>query len=138
MLARFRVKIPLIGESSKPAPKLPRYLDPSYSRSDWRKDTTAFWKLTDEFADVKPGRKLGAPYMDDFFAQRQSVSLCEDCFRKYGWKEICSKYNYKVITWVKELADCAGCGSKHVYCTGFWPIEHHTSWAYPTSQMEVF
>lgn len=138
MLLRYRVKIPLVGRpASSQKPKssvkerspLWHALRGTYTRSDWRRHITDIWKRTDAHVSVKPGRTLGAVYMDDAIAQRLGVSLCPDCVSRYGWRALCRAHTYKVVWHPKELTDCAGCGAKHVYCTGFWPQEHPTPWA---------
>lgn len=66
---------------------------------------------------VKPERQLGAPWMDNFIAQRASVALCEDCNRRYDkwW----THYDYEPRNF-SELTDCDGCSKRLVICTGFY------------------
>lgn len=92
--------------------------------SNFPRSITDLFRSSRHLADVKPGRILGAPWMDDLIEQRQILSLCEDCTRKYGWKSWCSKQNYLPRWDPKPLTDCDGCGSDLIFCTNFWPAEH--------------
>jgi len=67
----------------------------------------------------KPGRKLGAVWIDRYASRRRNVTLCEECWRKYwGWWK---KYGYRA-DWVGWWSHCDGCG-RHVRCNGFYPEE---------------
>jgi len=114
---RFRFELPLSDLAGTPLGAL---LRGKLTRSDFRNITMETWEKTDRFAVVKPQRKLGATWMDDFFAQGLLVSLCSDCTRMYGhwWRQVHYLPNLEL-----NYADCDGCSLKLVAVTQFRPEE---------------
>ena len=59
---------------------------------------------------IKPGRRLGAPWLDRFIAIRTGVSLCDICSTLYGADLRSPKYSYRIDRTGLKLGDCDGCG----------------------------
>jgi hypothetical protein len=117
---RVRFKVPLIGGFAGHA------LAGRLTKSDIRRITMDAEKKSRHLAVVKPQRKLGAPWIDSFVANRQSVALCEDCTRRYWkWWE---RYDYRPIWSPKDLTDCDGCSTHLTYCTTFYWWKTKTDW----------
>lgn len=75
----------------------------------------------------KPGRMLGAVWIDKYVENRRNVNLCEECWRKYhGWW---NRYGYRA-DWVGWWSHCDGCG-RHVRCNGFYPQENIANVLHP-------
>ena len=110
---RYRTKIPLVGDGK-------RKFFPKLTKSEYRKSIAEAFRRSDAVAGVKPERFLGAPWIDNFVAQRGNVNLCEECWRRYNdwWK----RYGYRP-EWKPKLSDCDGCGHGPKYVTGFYPEE---------------
>lgn len=124
MRVALRKQIPLIGGPSpldgqlrNPKSPLAHALRGTLTRTDYRRFITDLDIRTRPFALVKPGRRLGAAWIDQFVAERKSVSICAECDRRYaGWAE---KYNYEPRT-QRELTDCDGCGEPLRVCKGYY------------------
>ena len=138
MLVRLRYVIPLLGRPERKAlpdsnrTPLAHALAGTLTTSDERRLIAENERRSRRFAFFKPQRTLGAPWIDNFVSRGMSVSLCEDCLRKYGkwWR----KYEYKAVWSPKELTDCDGCSRHLLYCIGFYPVAASTPWAHRTSQ----
>jgi hypothetical protein len=65
----------------------------------------------------KPGRKLGGVWTDDKVGQRQAITMCPDCVRKYKnwWKPV----HYKPDWGWRYFGDCDGCGINNLHVTLF-------------------
>lgn len=76
-------------------------------------------KQTEPFAILKPWRRLGAGWIDDYVCRRKNVTLCDFCSGKYGdwWKP----YEYR-SDWVGWLTNCDGCRNL-VRCNMYYPEE---------------
>jgi len=97
--------------------KIASFQVPLVGNAEAKSIVQQYHDLTKDFEIVKPGRTLGAVWIDDFVAQGKNVNLCEACWRKYhGWWH---EYNY-ASDWVGWWAHCDGCG-EHVRCNGFYP-----------------
>ena len=59
---------------------------------------------------VKPGRSLGAVWLDQFVSGRTGVNLCAVCVRLYGGPLQHPKYSYLPDLVGLKLGDCDGCG----------------------------
>lgn len=123
-LAGVKSRIPMIGG---PSPVDPQFRDPrsplaramrgEITRSDWRRMITDLNNHTRPFSLVKPGRRLGGGWMDEFVSAGKSVSLCLECQKKYGnWNE---KHGYEMRDQI-ELTDCDGCGEELKFCRGYY------------------
>jgi hypothetical protein len=66
---------------------------------------------------LKPGRRLGGAWIDDFVALGRQVCICEDCNRRYGdwWNGV----QYRAMEAV--IGDCDGCGEPLMKCVKFSP-----------------
>jgi hypothetical protein len=58
----------------------------------------------------KPGRRLGAPWLDKYIVARMGVNLCDNCARRYGPGLATPKNGYRV--------DTNPCGAKFGVCDG--------------------
>lgn len=59
---------------------------------------------------VKPGRRVGAAWLDQFVSGRTGVNLCSVCARLYGGPLQHPKYSYRADPIGLKLGDCDGCG----------------------------
>lgn len=93
--------------------------------SDYRRIITEANKKSAHMVALKPGRKLGAVWIDDFVQRRQNVNLCEECWRKYDrwWL----KYDYAPQWNIWKRTDCDGCAKTMHLCVGFYPKERYWS-----------
>lgn len=123
MRVAYRSAIPLIGRSpvddqlSNPRSYVAQALAGTVTRNDHRKMVESININTRQAALVKPGRRLGGAWIDEFVSAKASVSLCADCERKYGnWHEYC---NYEKRHQL-EITDCDGCGQELQFCHGWY------------------
>ena len=119
---KVRLSIPLIGcNGIKPKSPLAHALRGTLDAGDLRRLHMDWERRTRPATILKPERVLGAPWIDSFVALRKSVTLCEDCYRRYDrWWQ---RYDYRAIWFPKEITDCDGCSKSLVFCTGFYPSE---------------
>ncbi len=116
--------MPLVGGSSpfdsqflNPHSLIAHALRGTLTTSDIRRVYTHANQKTRHLALIKPGRRLGGSWMDDFIGQKRSVTLCRDCESKYGnWYVGC---HYERRTG-EELTDCDGCGTELSTCHSYF------------------
>ena len=66
---------------------------------------------------LKPGRRLGAAWIDSFVSNRRAVSLCAECQHRYGDWDTRNGYSARDRL---ELSDCDGCGQVLQVCKGYF------------------
>ena len=105
----FRNRQPTIKSNnlSIPLSQIPR------TRSFHRKVIAKAHLLANKFSPSKPGRYLGAPWMDQYVARRMPVSVCEVCSRMYGSALSMPKYGYRIDLHPggRKLGVCDGCAA---------------------------
>ena len=70
-------------------------------------------------AQRKPGRQLGATWIEDIVARRGNVNLCEECYRRYDrWWE---RHDYRPDFQQWKIGECDGCDKSFHYIVGFYP-----------------
>ena len=88
--------------------------------SDWNAAAKAdYFKKTEHLAIVKPWRRLGATWIDDYAARRKNVALCDDCARRYGNWYVRYEYFHDVVGWG---TNCDGC-REITRCNMYYPHE---------------
>jgi hypothetical protein len=123
-IALGRTRIPFVGG---PSPVDSKFRNPNslyaqalrgrLSLSEWRRLITDANTRTRSISLVKPGRRLGGAWIDQFVAQGTSVSLCAECGKRYSdWQE---KAGYDCRDQI-ELTDCDGCGQELMRCRGWY------------------
>lgn len=89
----------------------------SFTQSDYRRMIQTCEQQTRHMTTLKPGRRLGASWIDEFVGNRRSVSLCRECERKYGDWHVHVNYHARDVA---ELTDCDGCGESLKVCKGYY------------------
>ena len=92
-------------------------LNGAFTQNDYRRMVTDIERQSRHMTILKPGRRLGATWIDDFVARRRAVSLCPDCERKYGDWHVRFHYHARDA---KEITDCDGCGQILQRCTAYY------------------
>ena len=102
--------MPILGGPSKPAQR-----KPPLTRSQYVAGAAKFGKYT----LVKPGRKLGAVYIDDKMGSDGCVKACDSCIEKYWgfWKKSTLRPNWGYYF----TSECDGCGETYKLCILFVP-----------------
>ncbi len=81
---------------------------------------------------TKPGRKLGAPFIEEWVGKRMPVHLCPTCTSRYGKWYKAHQYTPIWNKLVNQISDCDGCDSKNVYTSGFYPSELRSPYVIPS------
>jgi len=72
---------------------------------------------------LKPGRVLGAVWMDHYVSARRTVNLCGLCDTRYG-KALLSRSYRRQPPWIVDIySDCDGCGASTLKVTRYIPEE---------------